>query len=151
LVSQLLIDKVVGKLPKWKGRLLNKSGRLTLVNSVLSTVVLYHMAVFPLSKWAIKRIDRIHINFLWLRAEAARGGHCHINWQIVQRPKELGGLGILDLAKFSRALRLRWQWYKQKDKEKSWAQMNIPHNAIEVALFTTCTKVTVANGKDINF
>jgi hypothetical protein len=104
-----------------------------------------------LSKWAIKRIDRIHINFLWLGAEAARRGHCHINWQRVQRPKALGGLGILDLAKFSRALRLCWQWYKRKDKEKSWAQMNIPHNAIEAALFTACTKVTVANGKDTNF
>jgi hypothetical protein len=81
--EQLLIDKVAGKLPKWKGRLLNKSGRLTMVNSMLSTVVLYHMTVFPLSKWTIKRIDRIRRNFLWLGAEAARGGHSHVNWQRV--------------------------------------------------------------------
>jgi hypothetical protein len=57
--EQELIDKVVGQLPRWKGKLLNKAGRLTLVNSVLSSVVLYHMTVFPLSKWMIKRIDRI--------------------------------------------------------------------------------------------
>jgi hypothetical protein len=44
--EQLLIDKVVGKLPKWKGKLLNKMGRLTLVNSVLSSVLVYHMTVF---------------------------------------------------------------------------------------------------------
>jgi hypothetical protein len=61
------------------------------------------------------------------------------------------GLGILDLAKFNRALRLRWQWHKRKDKEKPWTQMNISHNATEAALFTACTKVTVANGKDTNF
>jgi hypothetical protein len=48
--EQLLIDKVAGKLPNWKGRLLNKADRLTLVNSVLSSTVLYHISVFKLSK-----------------------------------------------------------------------------------------------------
>jgi hypothetical protein len=42
-----------------KGRLLNKSGHLTLVNSVLSSVVVYHMTMFSLSKWSIKKIDKI--------------------------------------------------------------------------------------------
>jgi hypothetical protein len=32
-------------LPRWKGRLLNKAGRLTLINSVLSSVVIHHMTV----------------------------------------------------------------------------------------------------------
>jgi hypothetical protein len=31
-------------------------------------------------------------------------GHCLINWQVCTRPKHLGGLGIKDLEKFSRAL-----------------------------------------------
>jgi hypothetical protein len=69
----------------------------------------------------------------------------------VKRPKALRSLGILGLPKFNMALRLRWQWYKRKDKEKSWAQMNISYNAIEAALFTACTKVTVENRKDTNF
>jgi hypothetical protein len=38
--EQLLIDKVTWKLPRWKGKLLNKTGRLTLINSILSVVVL---------------------------------------------------------------------------------------------------------------
>jgi hypothetical protein len=44
--EQILVDKVVAKLPHWKGRLLNKAGRLTLINSVLSSVVIHHMTVF---------------------------------------------------------------------------------------------------------
>jgi hypothetical protein len=43
--EQVLVDKVAGKLPKWKEKLLNKSGRLTLVNSALSMVLLYHMTL----------------------------------------------------------------------------------------------------------
>jgi hypothetical protein len=82
--EQVLIDKVAGKLPKWKGRLLNKSGRLTLVNFVLSAIILYHMTVFQLSKWAIRRIYKIRHNFLWQGSDNARGGHCLVNWQRVQ-------------------------------------------------------------------
>jgi hypothetical protein len=48
--KQVLIDKIAEKLPKWKGKLLNKTRRLTLVNSVLLAVVIYHMTAFPLSK-----------------------------------------------------------------------------------------------------
>jgi hypothetical protein len=44
--EQALIDKVANKLPNWKGRLLNKAGRLALVNLVLSSVVTYHMTMF---------------------------------------------------------------------------------------------------------
>jgi hypothetical protein len=92
---------------RWKGKLLNKTGRLTLINSVLSAVVIYHMIVFPLSKWAIKKIDRIRRNFLWYESEETRNVNCLINWKRVQRPKKLGGLGVLDLSKFNMTLHLR--------------------------------------------
>jgi hypothetical protein len=79
--EQNLVDKVAAKLPKWKGRMVNKVGCLTLVKSVLSSIVTYHMMVFPLSKWAIKRIDRIRRNFLWCGADDTRRGHCLVNWK----------------------------------------------------------------------
>jgi hypothetical protein len=69
--EQTLIDKVAGKLLGWKGRLLNRTCRLTLVHSILFYVVLYHMTVFTLFKWAIKRIDKIRRNFLWKGSEEA--------------------------------------------------------------------------------
>jgi hypothetical protein len=53
--EQILIDRVAGKLPKWKGKLLNRSGRLTLINSVLSSIVLCHMTVFTLSSGPSRR------------------------------------------------------------------------------------------------
>jgi hypothetical protein len=112
--EQVLIDKVAGKLPKWKGKLLNKACRLTLIKSMLSSLVIYHMPVFPLSKWAIKKIDKIRRSFLWQGNEDAKGGHCLVNWKHVQWPKKLGGLGVLDLTSFNMALRLRWKWYQWK-------------------------------------
>jgi hypothetical protein len=88
---------------------LNKSGRFTLVNSVLSSVVLYHMIMFPLFKWAIKKIDKIRRGFLWHCSDDVRRGNCPINWKRVQRPKKLGGHSVLELQNFNRALKIRWQ------------------------------------------
>jgi hypothetical protein len=37
------------------------------------------MSVFQLSKWTIRRIDKIRRNFLWKGSEEARGGHCMVS------------------------------------------------------------------------
>ncbi|XP_016178564.1 uncharacterized protein LOC107621028 [Arachis ipaensis] len=38
-----VIEKVRGRLANWKGRLLNKAGRLCLINSVAASIPVYHM------------------------------------------------------------------------------------------------------------
>ena len=43
------IDKIASRLPSWKGKLLSKAGRLTLINSVLSSLLTYHLTIFPLA------------------------------------------------------------------------------------------------------
>jgi hypothetical protein len=143
--------KVAAKLPRWKGRLLNTFGRLTLVNSVLSSMVVYHMKVFSLSKWSIKKIDKIRRNFLWNGSEDTQRGHCLVNCQRVQMPHKLGGQGIMDLARFNRALRLRWQWLHWKNPEKPWLSLSINITGLERSLFRTCTILTIGNDNRARF
>lgn len=55
LEIQPLIDKVAARLPGWKGKLLNKAGRLKVLNTMLTSVPVYHLTVFNLQKWATKK------------------------------------------------------------------------------------------------
>jgi hypothetical protein len=103
---QPLIDKMANRLPTWRGRFLNKSGRLKLLNVVLSSLPTYMFTTFAPKKWLIKRLDKIRRGFLWKGSSEANGASCLVQWDKVKRPKNCGGLGVLDLDLFSRALRL---------------------------------------------
>jgi hypothetical protein len=44
---QPLIERIGQRLPGWKGKMLNRAGRQTLVTTVLSSMPTYHLTVFP--------------------------------------------------------------------------------------------------------
>ncbi|WVZ68943.1 LOW QUALITY PROTEIN: hypothetical protein U9M48_017814 [Paspalum notatum var. saurae] len=150
---QPLIDKVRAWLPGWKGKLLSKAGRITLVKTVLSAQPIYHLTVFPAQKWLIRQIDKIRRSFLWKREEPENtcGGHCLVNWPTVTRPLSLGGLGIADLECFVRALRLRWLWFQWKNRERAWVGLDVPCDKEDRDLFHASKMVTVGDGVKASF
>jgi len=79
---QPLIDKIAGRLPTWKGKFLNRAGRLTLVRSVLSSIPTYFLMVFAPQKWAIRQVDKIRRSFLWKGTADANGGHSLVKWSM---------------------------------------------------------------------
>jgi hypothetical protein len=146
---QPLLYKIGARLPGWKGRFLSISGRETLVKTVLSSQPIYHMTAFQEQKWLIKKIDRMRRSFLW-RGETpdkVYGEHSIINWPMTCRPKEKGGLGILDLERFARALRLHWLWFQWKHTERAWNGLDLPVDRRDKELFATSTVVTIGDGK----
>lgn len=140
---QPLIDKVGARLPGWRGTFLSSSGRETLVKTVLSSLPIYHLTVFQAQKWLFKKIDQICRSFLW-RAETLDklcGGHSLINWPTTCSPRSKGGLGVLDLERFMRALRLQCLWFQWKQPEQVWNNLEIPCDAIDRDLFNASTVV----------
>ena len=94
---QPLLDRVVGRMKGWKGKLLNRKGRLALINSVITATTTYFLTVFNPEKWMIKKINKLIRNFLWASEEEAKGGKCLVTWRKVCAPRSYGGLGIKDL------------------------------------------------------
>lgn len=87
-----IIEKMQNRLVSWKNRLLNKTGRLTLANSVLSSIPSYFMQINWLPQSICDNIDQTTRNFIW-RGTNNKGIHL-VNWKKISLPKNLGGLGI---------------------------------------------------------
>ena len=88
---------------------------------------------------------------LWACSTSVSGGKCKVCWTKVCRPKHLGGLGILDLDKFARALRLRWLWMEWVAPEKPWVGLETPNDEIDRNLFNAATKVSIGDGRKASF
>jgi hypothetical protein len=66
-------------------------------------------------------------------------------------PKNLGGLGIKDIDKFSRALRMKWLWHKWDPRDRQWKKILKVHDASNRALFFCSTYMHVGNGLNTPF
>ena len=61
---QPIIDKVANRLPAWKGSFLNKSARLKLVNTVLSSIPVYFLTIFGPKKMGYQEVRQDQKGFL---------------------------------------------------------------------------------------
>ncbi|WVZ69638.1 hypothetical protein U9M48_018397 [Paspalum notatum var. saurae] len=148
---ELIKDKAVAKLSGWQCKLLSPGGRRVLVRSVLSSLPVYLLTVIKSPKVFIKDFDKIRRRFLWAGNQQLHGGKCKVSWVRLQWLINRGGLGIINLELFSRALRLRWLWFEWKCPEKPWVGMELPIDDTDRALFAAATRVTVNNGQRAKF
>jgi hypothetical protein len=146
---QPIIEKIDKRLPRWKKNFFSYTGRKLLVNFVLSSMPTYFLTVLRMPKWSFSKIDRYRRSFLWKceKPDKIKGDHYLVNWKTCFRPKSLVGLGIKDLEKFSRALRLRWLWHQWDPTEKPWKPLLKVTNQIDRQLFFSSTTVQIGNGK----
>jgi hypothetical protein len=148
---QALIDKIASRLATWKGKMMSTAGRLALLNAVLSSIPVYWLSVHKLPVWVRKKIDSIRRAWLWHGEVTCNGGHCKVAWGRICRPLDLGGLGILDLDRFSTALRLRWLWHERCSRDKPWVGMPVPCSLADQELFAVATRATIGDGKIASF
>jgi hypothetical protein len=114
-----MVDKVADKLPAWEGRLMHRSGRLALIKSTLVAMHVYITITITLPGWLLKVLEKIMKGFLWSDTEVVQSDKCTVAWGKVQRPLQLGGLGVVNLKLFDMALRQRWLWLQKTDLMRS--------------------------------
>jgi hypothetical protein len=108
-----LIEKIGDKSSSWQAAFMNQVGRITWVRFILSAIHIYMLINIKVPKWFIEAVDKLHHAFVWKGNKQVNGGNCLISWDIVQRPLELGGLGIPNLEYMRWALQLQWLWFKK--------------------------------------
>jgi hypothetical protein len=60
-----VIDEILKKAARWRGRLLNQPAKLELVRSVLASIPLYLLSVTKFPKWALALINSQMAHCLW--------------------------------------------------------------------------------------
>ncbi|KAJ1283790.1 hypothetical protein BS78_03G153800 [Paspalum vaginatum] len=98
---------------------LSYAGRLTLVNSVLSSLPTYTMCTLKLPVAVIEYIDRARKHCLWRGSDMNAKGKSLVAFKKVCRPMKNGGLGVINLRIQNEALLM-------KHLHKFYNKMNLP-------------------------
>jgi hypothetical protein len=87
--------------------LLSYSGRLEMVNSILTSTATYAICSLKLHKGVIDNIDRARKQCLWRGTDTTKKGGNLAAWPLVTKPKDKGGLGVINLSVQNDALLLK--------------------------------------------
>ena len=60
-----VVTKVTKRLDGWKRSFLFRGGRLTLIRSVLSSLLIYFLSLFKMPQGIVDNIEKLMRNFLW--------------------------------------------------------------------------------------
>ena len=114
-----LVDKMRKRLDPWKGRNLSLGGRLVLTNSCLSSLPMYTMGFYLLPKSVHLEMDQIRSNFFWQGAKEEFRYHM-AKMDTICRPKNQGGLGMINTSTMNECLLVKWIWRIAKGSNETW-------------------------------
>jgi len=78
-----------------------------LLNSVLSGLLMFTMSFFEIPKGVLENLDHFRSRFFW-QGSSEKLKYRLGKWDILCRPKDQGGLGILDLQLQNKCLLAKW-------------------------------------------
>ncbi|EOY09179.1 Uncharacterized protein TCM_024576 [Theobroma cacao] len=104
-----LITKIWERITRWENKILSIGGRITLVQSVLSSLPIYLLQVLKPQVSVIEKIDILFNSFLW--GDTLDSKHIHwSSWNKVTFPSSKGGLDIRSLQDVFEAFSAKLWW-----------------------------------------
>jgi hypothetical protein len=103
-------------------RFLSYGGKLIFVNSVLSSLPTFYMCMLKLNKTVVKVVNRARQHCLWDKQDRDHQNSLAA-WELVCKPKEKGGLGVINLEIQNDALLMKhlFKFFNQHDTP--WVSM----------------------------
>ena len=122
---QDIIEKVQKTLNSWYNRSLSLIGKIQVVNTLVASLFVHKMMVLPLiPKNIVRSIDNHIREFIW------NGKKSKVAYSILQNPKTMGGLNLVNLINKDKALKATWPkiLYEEKDyADLVYNWMRVPH------------------------
>jgi hypothetical protein len=103
--------------------LLSYQGRLILVNSILSALPTFYMCSLKMPISILDQADKYRKHSVWNKGDVNRKGGCLVAWKKATRPKNQGGLGVIDLRAQNKALLLKFLHKFYNKADIPWVQL----------------------------
>jgi hypothetical protein len=117
-----IIEKMENRLAGWKILYLSKGGRLTLINSTISSLPTYFLSLFPIPMGVANRLEKLQRNFFW---EGIGDGFKFylVNWSMICSSKVSGGLGVRNMFWFNKTLMGKWLRRFAMERDALWRKV----------------------------
>jgi hypothetical protein len=102
---------------------LSYHGRLILVNSILSALPTFYMCNLKTPPQIITQTDVYRKHCLWSKGDITRRGTYLVAWETACKPKDQGGLGIIDIQSQNNALLLKFLDKFYNKAKVPWVQL----------------------------
>lgn len=117
-----LVDKVRSKLEGWKAKCLSRASRLTLAQSTLMSIPIFHMQLEQLPAWVHKALDKAVRCCIWRGQGGKRDVHL-LKWETLLKPKEQGGANIKSAREMNWALLAKLAWRIMAGDGEIWSNV----------------------------
>jgi hypothetical protein len=77
--------------------MLSYTGRLTLLNTTLNAIPMYAMCTIKIPITIFVHFEKSCRQFLWAKKDKYTQGKCLASWDMICKPKDQGGMGVLNL------------------------------------------------------
>lgn len=88
-----LLHRAHARLEGWKLSCLSRAGSLTLAQSVMGSLPIFHMQLEQLPSWLHKEINKATQKCVWRMNKGGRGVHL-LSWEVLGKPKKQGGANL---------------------------------------------------------
>nr|GEZ60652.1 RNA-directed DNA polymerase, eukaryota [Tanacetum cinerariifolium] len=118
----VVINKILGRLSKWKSKVLYVGGRLTLLKSFVGSTPIYYMSMFKAPIHVINKLKAICSHF-FNGVDPNVRKMTFVKWENVLTSKENGGLGVSSFYALNCALIFKWVWRFHTQSFSLWSRL----------------------------
>nr|GEZ36761.1 RNA-directed DNA polymerase, eukaryota, reverse transcriptase zinc-binding domain protein [Tanacetum cinerariifolium]GEZ41819.1 RNA-directed DNA polymerase, eukaryota, reverse transcriptase zinc-binding domain protein [Tanacetum cinerariifolium] len=116
-----IIEKFKRRLSKWKANMLSIGGRSTLITSMLGSLGVYYLSLFPMPKLINKHLE-LRADFFWGCTDGIKKIPW-ISWNSVLASKLKSGLDIGSLEALNISFLKKWRWRFFNSPEVLWVKV----------------------------
>ncbi|XP_019245984.1 PREDICTED: uncharacterized protein LOC109225688 [Nicotiana attenuata] len=116
---QPLIEKMVARISSWTAKKLSYAGRIQLVQSVLFGIQAYWSQLFLIPSKVLKTIEAYCRSYIWSRVNTITRRSL-VAWEKMCTPKSVGGLNLINLKLWNKAVAAKNYWDLANKEDKMW-------------------------------